>query len=411
MVSKKKLLLIVVITVLITAFTTYTFGNFALVKAGDKVLVSENDFNIMKSYAQKYNKFEKLISYAKENFLYEADEEVMLEGALKGMLSALGDPYTEYMTQKEFNSLLEQTKGSYEGIGVYITPSDDNRIMVVSPIEDTPAEKAGLKTGDKIIKVNGTEYTADKMDDAIKIMKGMPNTSVTLTILRVDKDGKSQTFDVDVMRETIKLVTVKSSMLEDNIGYIRITTFDEQTAADFKAQYKALEKQGMKGLVVDLRYNPGGIIDATVEITDMLIGEGFVTYTQTKAGEREYYNSDKNKINIPYVLLVNEGSASASEIMAGAVKDTKSGTLIGTKTFGKGIVQRIQRFGSDGSGVKMTISEYFTPSGVNIHGIGIEPDIVLELNEGTEGYGSEYFSTDNQLQKAVEVIKEKLTNQ
>lgn len=411
MVSKKKLLLIVVITVLITAFTTYTFGNFALVKAGDKVLVSENDFNIMKSYAQKYNKFEKLISYAKENFLYEADEEVMLEGALKGMLSALGDPYTEYMTQKEFNSLLEQTKGSYEGIGVYITPSDDNRIMVVSPIEDTPAEKAGLKTGDKIIKVNGTEYTADKMDDAIKIMKGMPNTSVTLTILRVDKDGKSQTFDVDIMRETIKLVTVKSSMLEDNIGYIRITTFDEQTAADFKAQYKALEKQGMKGLVVDLRYNPGGIIDATVEITDMLIGEGFVTYTQTKAGEREYYNSDKNKINIPYVLLVNEGSASASEIMAGAVKDTKSGTLIGTKTFGKGIVQRIQRFGSDGSGVKMTISEYFTPSGVNIHGIGIEPDIVLELNEGTEGYGSEYFSTDNQLQKAVEVIREKLTNQ
>ena len=411
MVSKKKLLLIVVITVLITAFTTYTFGNFALVKAGDKVLVSENDFNIMKTYTQKYNKFEKLINYAKENFLYEADEEVMLEGALKGMLSALGDPYTEYMTQKEFNSLLEQTKGSYEGIGVYITPSDDNRIMVVSPIEDTPAEKAGLKTGDKIIKVNGTEYTADKMDDAIKIMKGMPNTSVTLTILRVDKDGKSQTFDVDVMRETIKLVTVKSSMLEDNIGYIRITTFDEQTAADFKAQYKALEKQGMKGLVVDLRYNPGGIIDATVEITDMLIGEGFVTYTQTKAGEREYYNSDKNKINIPYVLLVNEGSASASEIMAGAVKDTKSGTLIGTKTFGKGIVQRIQRFGSDGSGVKMTISEYFTPSGVNIHGIGIEPDIILELNEGTEGYGSEYFSTDNQLQKAVEVIKEKLINQ
>jgi len=410
MVSKKKLLLIVVITILITAFTTYTFGNFAMVKTGGKVLVSESDFNIMKSYAQKYNKFEKLISYAQENFLYEANEEVMLEGALKGMLNALGDPYTEYMTQKEFNSLLEQTKGSYEGIGVYITPSDDNRIMVVSPIEDTPAEKAGLKTGDKIIKINGTEYSAEQMDDAIKIMKGMPNTNVTLTILRVDKDGKPQTFDVDVMREKIKLVTVKSAMLEDNIGYIRITTFDELTAADFKAQYKALEKQGMKGLVIDLRYNPGGIIDATVEITDMLMGEGYVTYTQTKAGEREYYNSDKNKIDIPFVLLVNEGSASASEIMAGAVKDTKSGTLIGTKTFGKGIVQRIQRFGTDGSGVKMTISEYFTPSGVNIHGIGIEPDITLELNEGTKGYGSDYYSTDNQLQKAVEVIKGKLTN-
>ena len=163
-------------------------------------------------------------------------------------------------------------------------------------------------------------------------------------------------------------------------------------------------------LVRDLIYNAGWIIDATVEISDMRRGEGFVTYTQTKSGEKEYYNSDKNKIGIPYVLLVNEGSASASEIMAGAVKDTQSGTLIGTKTFGKGIVQRIQRFGTDGSGVKMTISEYFTPSGVNIHGIGIEPDIVLELNEDTKGYGSEYYETDNQLQKAVEVILEKLAN-
>lgn len=410
MVSKKKLLLIVVITILITAFATYTFGNFALVKSGDKVLVSEGDFNKLKLYEQKYNKFERLIGHAKENFLYEADENVMLEGALKGMLNALGDPYTEYMTPKEFNSLLEQTKGSYEGIGVYVTPSDDNRIMVVAPIEDTPAEKAGLRTGDKIIKVNGTEYTADKMDDAIKIMKGMPNTSVTLTILRLDKDGKPESFDVEVMREKIRLVTVKSSMLENNIGYIRITTFDEQTAADFKAQYSALEKQGMQGLVIDLRYNPGGLIDTAVEITDMLIGEGFVTYTQTKSGEKEYYDSDKNKIAIPYVLLVNEGSASASEIMSGAVKDTKSGTLIGTKTFGKGIVQRIQRFGTDGSGVKMTISEYFTPNGVNIHGIGIEPDITLELNPDTKGYGNEYYSTDNQLQKAAELIKEKLTN-
>ena len=410
MVSKKKLILIVAITILITAFTTYTFGNYALVHMGEKVLVSESDFETMKTFAQKYSKFEKLINYTHTNFLYEADDDLMLEGALKGMLSALGDPYTEYMTEKEFNSLLEQTKGSYEGIGVYITPSDDNRIMVVSPIEDTPAEKAGLKTGDKIIKINGTEYTADQMDDAIKIMKGMPNTSVNLTILRTDKDGNTQTFDIDVMRETIKLVTVKSAVVDNNIGYIRITTFDEQTAKDFKAQYNALQKQGIKGLVIDLRYNPGGIIDATVEISDMLIGEGYVTYTQTKAGEREYYNSDKNKIDIPYVLLVNEGSASASEIMAGAVKDTKSGTLIGTKTFGKGIVQRIQRFDSDGSGVKMTISEYFTPSGVNIHGIGIEPDIVLELDENTKGYGSEFYDTDNQLKKAVEVLRQQIKN-
>lgn len=410
MVSKKKLLVIIIITMLVTAFATYTYGNYALVKSGNKVLISTEEFNQMKSYEKKYNKFEKLINHARENFLYDVNEDIMIEGALKGLLSALDDPYTEYMTSKEYNSLMEQTHGSYVGIGVYVTPStEDNRIMVVAPIEDTPADKAGLRTGDKIIKVNGVEYTADKMDDAIKIMKGEPNTTVNLTILRLDKDGKPESFDVDILREKIRLVTVKSNMLENNIGYIRITTFDEQTAADFVTQYNALVDKGMQALVVDLRGNPGGLINTSVDITGRLIGKGLVTYTKTKKGEETPYETDYPKIQVPFVLLVNEGSASASEIMSGAVKDTKAGTIIGTKTFGKGIVQRIQPLDPDGSGVKMTISEYFTPSGINIHGIGIDPDIVLELNENAEGIGSEFYSTDNQLQKAVEVLKEKMS--
>ncbi len=303
---------------------------------------------------------------------------------------------------------MQDTEGSYEGIGVYITASDDNKILIVSPIEDTPAEKAGLKTGDKIVKINGTEYTADKMDQAVSIMKGMPGTNVTLTIERENADGTQDVSDIVVNREKIRIKTIKPSMLNDGVGYIRITTFDMQTADDFKAAYNDLKKQGMKSLVIDLRYNPGGIIDATVDISNMFLGEGIITYTKTKAGEVEYFKSDANKEDIPIVLLINKGSASASEIMAGAMKDTGRATLIGTKTFGKGIVQRVQRFGNDGEGIKMTVSEYFTPNGINIHKIGIEPDVESVLPEDAKGYGYEFYDTDTQLQKAVEVLKGKM---
>jgi carboxyl-terminal processing protease len=408
MISKKKYILTVVIAVFVTAFLSMTLGNVLMVEFGQKVVISEASYNDMKNIVHKYAKQESVMDYAKENFLYDADESAMLEGALKGTLNALGDPYTQFMTKEQFDALMQDTEGSYEGIGVYITASDDNKILIVSPIEDTPAEKAGLKTGDKIIRINGTDFSADEMDEAVKLMKGMPGTSVNLTILREDKDGINKTSEVVVNREKIKIKTIKPAMLENDIGYIRITTFDLQTADDFNKAYNDLKNQGMKGLVIDLRFNPGGIIDATVDITNKFLGEGIITYTKTKAGEMDYYKSDSKADDIPLVLLVNDGSASASEIMSGALKDTKRATLIGTKTFGKGIVQRVQKFGSDGEGIKMTISEYFTPNGINIHGIGIEPDIEVELPEDAVGYGSEYYDTDVQLQKAVEVINEKI---
>jgi len=408
MISKKKYILTVIIVIFVTAFLTMTVGNVLMVQIGQKVIITEQNYSELTDIEKRYAKQESIMNIAKQNFLYEADESSMLEGALKGTLSALGDPYTQYMTKEEFDALMQDTEGSYEGIGVYITASDDNRILIVSPIEDTPAEKAGLKTGDKIIRINGTDFSAEQMDEAIKLMKGMPGTDVTLTILRENKDGTKNTSDVVVNREKIRIKTIKPAVLENDIGYIRITTFDMQTAEDFNVAYEDLKKQGIKGLVIDLRYNPGGIIDSTVAITDKFLGEGIVTYTKTKAGEMEYYKSDAKKDDIPLVLLVNNGSASASEIMSGAIKDTKRGTLIGTKTFGKGIVQRVQRFGNEGEGIKMTVSEYFTPNGINIHKIGIEPDIVVELPEDAVGYGSEYYDTDNQLQKAVEVINEKI---
>jgi carboxyl-terminal processing protease len=309
------------------------------------------------------------------------------------------------LTKEEFDALMQDTEGSYEGIGVYITAGDDNRIVIVSPIEDTPAEKAGLKTGDKIIRINGVEYTADQINAAVNVMKGEPGTSVTLTIQRVLPDGSQSMSDLQIKREKIRINTVKSSMLEDDIGYIRVTTFDMQTASDFKTAYKTLKNKGVKGLVIDLRYNPGGMINSTVEISDIFLGEGIVTYTKTKSGEIEYFKSNAKYEDIPIVILINEGSASASEIMAGAMKDTKRAVLVGNRTFGKGIVQKVQRFGNEGEGIKMTVSEYFTPAGINIHGVGIEPDVEIELPDDAEGYGYEYYETDTQLQKAVEILR------
>ncbi len=405
MVSKKKYILTIILVFFVTAFLTLTVGNVLLIEMGQRVVLSEGTYKEMREMYEKYAKQESVMKIAEQDFLYEADEKKMLEGALEGTLKALGDPYTQFMTKEEFSALMQDTEGTYEGIGVYITASDDNKILIVSPIEDTPAEKAGLKTGDKIIRINGTEYSADQIDQAVSIMKGVPGTSVTLTIQREKEDGTKDISDVSVNREKIKIKTIKPSMLEDNIGYIRITTFDKLTADDFKTAYNDLKKQGMKGLVIDLRYNPGGIIDSTVAISDIFMGEGVVTYTKTKSGEIEYYKSKASAEDIPIVLLINEGSASASEIMAGALKDTGRATLIGTKSFGKGIVQRVQRFGNDGEGIKMTVSEYFTPNGINIHGIGIEPDINIALPKDAPGYGYEFYNTDNQLQKAVEVLR------
>jgi C-terminal processing peptidase-3. Serine peptidase. MEROPS family S41A len=208
-------------------------------------------------------------------------------------------------------------------------------------------------------------------------------------------------------REIIKLVSVKSNMLENDIGYIRITSFDKNTAEDFKKQLKDIESSGAKGLIIDLRNNPGGLLDVCADIADQLLDKKVIVYTQDKYGKKEYLYSDSSMTKLPVVLLVNEGSASASEILAGAIKDYQRGTIVGTTTFGKGVVQRLKDL-PDGSGLKITVSEYFTPNGTNIHGIGIKPDIEVELNEGVKDIGPDYLDQDNQLQKAIEVLESKI---
>ncbi|HLS54291.1 MAG TPA: S41 family peptidase [Tissierellaceae bacterium] len=405
--SKRRIVTISIILLIVTNIITFGLTNALTIQLDSRVIIPKKEYDELYSAYKDYTKVILVESLINEDYLQDVDREQLLEGQLKGMVHALGDPYSQYLTAEEYKDLMEQTSGSFGGIGVIVTPGDDNLITVVSPIEDTPGERAGIRPGDKIIKVDGVEYTGDSMDKAVNVMKGEPDTEVTLTIMRKGKNGQDEMIDLEIVREVIRIVTVKSSIIDDEIGYINLTSFDELTYGDFKKDLKKLQEANVKGLVLDLRNNPGGLLDACADIADEFLGEGVIVYTENKQGERRYYRSKKSHTDIPMVVLVNEGSASASEILAGAIKDHNRGELIGTKTFGKGIVQSIKRLG-DGSGLKLTVSEYFTPKGINIHKIGIEPDIVVELPEDIETIGVENIKEDTQLQKALEVLKNKI---
>ncbi|MBC7087580.1 MAG: S41 family peptidase [Tissierellales bacterium] len=405
--KNKKTIIIFVLVLIVSNILSFSASNYLAVSANDKVIIPSTEYKILKEVYENNKKVVQVRRAIDELYLRDFDENDLLEGQLKGMVNALNDPYSVYMTKDEYERFNTETEGEYGGIGIIVTPGDDNLITVVSPIEDTPAEKAGIQTGDKIIRVDGKEYFAENMDEAVKVMRGEPNTDVVLTILRKDKSGETITFDVEITRKIIKLISVKSELLDDDIGYIRITSFDMNTADDFKKQLKDLERNNAKGLIIDLRNNPGGLLNVCADVADELLDKGVIVYTEDKNGNREYLYSDSNMTKLPIVVLVNEGSASASEILAGAIKDHQRGVLVGTTTFGKGVVQRLRDF-PDGSGLKITVSEYFTPNGINIHGIGITPDVVVELNEEVEEIGIGNLENDNQLQKAIEVLKGKM---
>lgn len=405
--SKKKTIFIMVILLVITNIITFSLSNIVSFGFDDKVVLPKAKYRMLMDNYNDYSKINSIKEYIGKAYLREVEGADLLDGQLKGMVEALEDPYSMYMTEDEFASFTQETAGTYGGIGVIVTPGDDDLITVVAPIEDTPGERAGLKTGDKIIKVDGLEFYAKNMDEAVKIMKGQPGTKVTITIMRKDKDGSNVVSDIEIEREQIRLVTVKSGIIPGNIGYIRLTSFDEITYEDFMKHLTDIQASNVEGIVLDLRNNPGGLLNICADIADEFLGEGDIVYTQTKDGSRDYLKSDKNMTDLPLVVLVNEGSASASEILAGAIKDHGRGELIGITTFGKGVVQRIRDLG-DGSGIKLTVSEYFTPNGINIHGIGIVPDIEVELNEDVENIGLDYIDEDNQLQKAIEVLKSKI---
>ncbi|EOU1462788.1 S41 family peptidase [Clostridium perfringens] len=337
----------------------------------------------------------------------EIDDSKLAEGAIKGMVSSLGDQYTYYMNEKEFSDFKEKSQGNYMGIGIQVAVKD-GKIVVISPIQGGPAEKAGIKTGDIILKVNGEPVSGNELDKAVSMMKGTTKENIKLTLYR---EGKGE-FNVDVMRDVIKTVNVKSEMIDGDIGYIEVLAFDEGTAKDFETQLKALEEKGMKGLILDLRGNPGGFMKECVDLVSNFVPKDkVIVSTIDKYGNKEESVS-KGGIaqGMPLVVLIDGGTASASEIVAGAIRDYDLGTLVGTTSFGKGIVQVVlDKIGQekDGTALKVTISKYYTPNGENIHKKGIGPDVTVEyskeLKEKTYSR-----STDPQFEKALEIIQEKI---
>lgn len=341
-----------------------------------------------------------------QDFLFDVNKTDLENGIYKGLFEGLKDPYSVYYTPEEYKRLMEDTSGHFAGVGLVISAGEDGLITVVSAIDDTPAAQAGLKTGDKILAVDAVEYTADQLQEATDHMRGKIGTEVTVTVRRQDGDTV-ETKDYTIKRAEINVASVTSKMMQDNVGYIRISEFAEETAAQFKEQIQELEKQGAQRIVLDLRNNPGGLITTSEEVADYLLGEGKIVTTVDKKGKEEVSSSDAENDPIPMVVLINNGSASASEILMGALRDHNRAKSVGVKSYGKGIVQRIYPLGANGEqgGFKLTMAEYLTPNGEKIHKKGIEPDVPVELNKDAKAIGPEALDQDNQLEKAIEEVK------
>ena len=346
-------------------------------------------------------KIDELMSYIDLYYNDDYDEDDIRNAIYAGTLEGLGDPYSVYYTADEYKDMQINTSGNYYGIGAALSQDAKTKEVTISKVyEGTPAEEAGLKDGDQIIKVNDTESTSKELSALVQEIRGEEGTTVHLQVYRA---SNNKTFEIDVERKNVELPSITSKMLDGGIGYIQISEFQSKTDEQFKSALADLKKQGMKSLIVDVRSNPGGLINAASNILDQILPEGTVVYTEDKYGKREDYTSDSNCLDCPIAVLVNENSASASEIFAGAIKDYNYGTLIGTKTFGKGIVQTVFPL-EDGDAVKITTAKYYTPKGNYIHGVGIEPDIELTYKYSgpeDEAYDMKY---DNQVQKAIEVL-------
>lgn len=345
----------------------------------------------------------KVIENVIDTYFYkeDVDKDAMVDGIFKGMVESLGDPYSEYYSKEELESLYQDSFGVYYGVGAYVSLDTTTGLAKVSGIiADSPAEEADLRAEDIIYKVDDVDVTGMSLQETVSLIKGDENTTVKLTLIR---DGKE--IEKEVTRRKVESPTVNFKMLDDGMAYIQITEFDTVTVDQFTEAMAMARGNDMKGLILDLRSNPGGNLSSVVSIAKQMLPKGLIVYTEDRDGNREEYSCDGSKeLDVPMVVLVNGNSASASEILAGAIKDYGIGTLVGTTTFGKGIVQRPIEL-SDGSAVKLTISSYYTPNGINIHGIGIEPDVECEF-DSERYYSDEAY--DNQLEKAKEVLLQKM---
>ncbi len=383
---------------------------------GNKVILSHGSSNVVEKEQAENNEGTKkailqndveekageLADLIDQYYYEKVDQDALVEGMYAGMINGLGDPYSAYFSAKEYESFNDSTTGVYYGIGTVLTQNmDTNVVTILHVYPGTPAEEAGLKDGDVLVKVDDIEGDSLELSELTTHIKGEEGTTVHLEIMR---SGESNHLEFDVQRRQIEVPTVQSQMLEGNIGLIQISEFSNSTAEQFDKAVKELQGQGMVSMIVDLRDNPGGVLQTVCTMLDEILPEGLVVYTEDKYGSRSDYKSDAKCLDIPMAVLINENSASASEIFAGAIKDYNYGTLIGTTTFGKGIVQSIIPL-EDGSALKVTMAKYFTPKGNYIHEVGISPDI--ELKYEYQGKEDESYNPmhDNQVLKAIEVLK------
>lgn len=362
--------------------------------SGEKAVDSKLN---MEEVRAKLGVLEKFVG---DYFLFDAEDKKLEAGIYAGYMNALGDPYSVYYTAEEYQALIESTSGEYSGIGAMVNQNAETKIIkIVKVFAGSPGEEAGLLAEDIIYKVDDMEVTGMDLDLVVgTYIKGEAGTKVKLTVIRGDDNEE---VELEITRRKIEVPTVEFKILENDIGYISVMQFDTVTADQFKNAIDTLEQDGAKKLIIDLRNNPGGVLDGVVAMLDYMLPDGLLVYTEDRNGEgSKYYSKDGHQVDLPLVLLVNGNSASASEVFAGAIKDYTWGLIVGTKTFGKGIVQNVIGLG-DGTAIKLTTQHFFTPSGYALHGKGIEPDEIVELEKNAV-IGTE---TDNQLQRAVEYLK------
>lgn len=391
-----KIIMLIVIVALVTfILTTVLLYNKFSTTLGKKYNVTDTNVKM----TAKINTVKRILE---RDYLGDMEEQKLVEGAVKGYVNGVGDDYTEYFTKEEMEDFKQETEGNYVGIGIYMTKNTrDNTIVIIAPIKGSPAESVGIKTGDIIKKVDDVEYTGDDYEKISSYIKGKSGTKVKL---EVERDGEPLTFEIE--RKKIELYPVESEVLENNIGYINLTSFDENCSKKFKENYDKLISQNIKSLIIDVRNNGGGIVDEALKIADYALDKDkkIITTVDKNGKETEEKSKKEKTINIPIVVLVNENTASASEILAVALKENGVAKVVGTRTYGKGVIQELLTL-PDGSGIKITIEEYYTPNHNKLNKEGVTPDEEVKLPENIKNIYNIEKKDDTQLQKAIEMLK------
>lgn len=398
MIKNKKLTCFLVLMIFLCSFISYKAGKNSTAVTGQ---------NTNSGATADYGSFKSFVDAIKEKYYFDIDYEKMNTEIKKAIFSSLGDPYTQYMTEKDMKELQKTSTGKFIGIGVQVSVNENGEVVVVAPIKGGPSQKAGIQAEDIIVKVNDEEVKKNDLESTIKLMRGNEEvgSEVKVTVKRI-VDSKEKILDFTVKREEITTESVISKLLDNGILYVQITNFAEKTGADFEKAVDEGISKGAKSLIIDLRNNPGGLLTSVKQVADKLLPESTIMKIVDSKGKETIEKATGKGIDIPIVVLINKGSASASEVLSVALHDNKKATLVGEKSFGKGIIQSIFPINNGGKteGIKMTVAEYFGPNGTKIHKVGLEPDYKVEQKNYSK-IGIEHLDSDSQLKKAIELLK------